>query len=97
MDRKIKTPKINKHTDTLISPRLLMGLQLSGTQPASFQLRSNNPHHDTQRYWVFGLCPSSGFFLNNNEKHNVSETGCFHPQVREDTYSVGSLRKSFVI
>jgi hypothetical protein len=22
------------------------------------------------RYWVFGLCPSSGFFLNNNEKHN---------------------------
>jgi hypothetical protein len=28
-----------------------------------------------QRYWVFGLCPSSGFFLNNNEKHNVSETG----------------------
>jgi hypothetical protein len=29
----------------------------------------------TQRYWVFGLCPSSGFFLNNNEKHNVSETG----------------------
>jgi hypothetical protein len=22
----------------------------------------------TQRYWVFGLCPSSGFFLNNNEK-----------------------------
>jgi hypothetical protein len=29
----------------------------------------------TQRYWVFGLRPSSGFFLNNNEKHNVSETG----------------------
>jgi hypothetical protein len=27
------------------------------------------------RYWVFGLCPSSGFFLNNNEKHDVSETG----------------------
>jgi hypothetical protein len=27
------------------------------------------------RYWVFGLCPSSGFFLNNNEKHNISETG----------------------
>jgi hypothetical protein len=30
---------------------------------------------DIQRYWVFGLCPSSGFFLNNNEKHNVPETG----------------------
>jgi hypothetical protein len=31
--------------------------------------------YNTQRYWVFGLCPSSGFFLNNNEKRNVSETG----------------------
>jgi hypothetical protein len=31
--------------------------------------------YNTQRYWVFGLCPSSGYFLNNNEKHNVSETG----------------------
>jgi hypothetical protein len=31
--------------------------------------------YNTQRYCVFGLCPSSGFFLNNNEKHNVSETG----------------------
>jgi hypothetical protein len=31
--------------------------------------------YNTLRYWVFGLCPSSGFFLNNNEKHNVSETG----------------------
>jgi hypothetical protein len=31
--------------------------------------------YNTQRYWVFGLCPSSGFFLDNNEKHNVSETG----------------------
>jgi hypothetical protein len=30
---------------------------------------------DSSFYWVFGLCPSSGFFLNNNEKHNVSETG----------------------
>jgi hypothetical protein len=30
--------------------------------------------YNTQRYWVFGLCPSSGFFL-NNEKHNISETG----------------------
>jgi hypothetical protein len=33
------------------------------------------PLHMSQRYWVFGLCPSSGFFLNNNEKHNISETG----------------------
>jgi hypothetical protein len=24
-----------------------------------------------ERYWVFGLCPSSGFFLNNNEKNTT--------------------------
>jgi hypothetical protein len=24
-----------------------------------------------QRYWVFGLCPSSGFFLNNNRKNTT--------------------------
>jgi hypothetical protein len=30
-----------------------------------------------------------------NSKHNVSETGCFRPLVRDDDiYSVGSLRKS---
>jgi hypothetical protein len=47
--------------------------------------------YNTQIYWVFGLCPSSGFFLNNNEKNTtfqkldlfpsstdpVSETLCF--------------------
>jgi hypothetical protein len=48
-----------------------------------------------KRYWVFGLCPSSGFFLNNNEKtQRFGNWICFPPQVREDTYSVGSLRKS---
>jgi hypothetical protein len=26
--------------------------------------------YNTQRYWVFGLCPSSGFFL-NNEKNTM--------------------------
>jgi hypothetical protein len=28
--------------------------------------------YNTQRYWVFGLCPSSGYFLNNHGK-----TQCF--------------------
>jgi hypothetical protein len=47
----------------------------------------------TQRYWVFELCPSSGFSLNNNEKtQRFGNWICFRPQVREDTYSVGSLR-----
>jgi hypothetical protein len=38
-------------------------------------VRVHIKEHKLQRYWVFGLCLSSGFFLNNNEKHNVSETG----------------------
>jgi hypothetical protein len=34
-------------------------------------------------------------FLNTNEKtQRFRNWICFHPQVREDTYSVGSLRKS---
>jgi hypothetical protein len=49
---------------------------------------------NAQRYWVFGLCPSSGFFLNNNKKIRFGNWICFRPQVREDTYSVGFLRKS---
>jgi hypothetical protein len=52
--------------------------------------------YNTQRYWVFGLRPSSGFFLNKNEKtQRFGNWICFRPQVREDTYSVGSLRSSF--
>jgi hypothetical protein len=35
----------------------------------------------TQRHWVFGLCPSSGFFLNNNEKtQRFGNWICFRPQ-----------------
>jgi hypothetical protein len=29
--------------------------------------------YNTQNYWVFGLCPSSGIL--ETRKHNVSETG----------------------
>jgi hypothetical protein len=29
--------------------------------------------HNTQNYWVFGLCPSSGIL--ETRKHNISETG----------------------
>jgi hypothetical protein len=51
--------------------------------------------YNTQRYCVLGLCPSSGFFLNNNEKtQRFGNWICFRPQVREDTFSVGPLRKS---
>jgi hypothetical protein len=52
---------------------------------------------NTQHYWVFGLCPSSGVL--ETIKHNVSETGSVSVFKcvcggGEDTYSVGSLRKS---
>jgi hypothetical protein len=30
--------------------------------------------HNTQNYWVFGLCPSSDI-LKNNEEHNIRKTG----------------------
>jgi hypothetical protein len=48
--------------------------------------------YNTQDYWVFGLCPSSGIL--DTRKHDVSETGSV-PVLRwrrgEDTYSVGPL------
>jgi hypothetical protein len=46
--------------------------------------------YNTQNYWGFGLYPSQ-------EKEQTRHFGnwiCFCPQVRGDTYSVGSLRKS---
>jgi hypothetical protein len=49
---------------------------------------------DCQNYWVFGLCPPSGIV--ETRKRNVSETGSVSVLgwSGEDTYSVGSLRKS---
>jgi hypothetical protein len=48
--------------------------------------------YNTQNYLVFGLRPLSGIL--ETRKDNVS--GCFRPLVGggEDTYSLGSLRKS---
>jgi hypothetical protein len=36
--------------------------------------------YNTWHYWVLGLCPSSGIL--KTREHNVSEIGCFYPQVR---------------
>jgi hypothetical protein len=36
--------------------------------------------YNTQNYWVFGLFPSSCIL--EIREHSVSETICFHPQVR---------------
>jgi hypothetical protein len=49
----------------------------------------------TQNYCVLGLCLSSGIL--ETRKHNISETGsvCVLRWGEEDTYSVGSLRKSW--
>jgi hypothetical protein len=53
--------------------------------------------YNTQDYWVFGLCPSSGI-LKNTEECNVSETGSvsilWWGVGVGNTYSVGSVRKS---
>jgi hypothetical protein len=39
--------------------------------------------YNTQNYWVFGLCPSSGIL--KTREYNISETGCFLPQVKGET------------
>jgi hypothetical protein len=58
-------------------------------------LRVDTMVYNTQRYWVFGLCTSSGIFLNNNEKtQRFGNWICFSPQVREDTYSVCPLERA---
>jgi hypothetical protein len=36
--------------------------------------------YNTQNYWVFGLFLSSGIL--ETRKHDVSETGCFRPQIK---------------
>jgi hypothetical protein len=57
-------------------------------------IRLMYPH--VQDDWVFGLFPSFGI-LRNTKEHNVSGTGSVSV-LRwvggEDTYSVGSVRKS---
>jgi hypothetical protein len=50
--------------------------------------------YNTQNYWVFGLCSSTGIL--ETRKHNISGTG-FVSVLKlwgGDTYSVGFLRKS---
>jgi hypothetical protein len=47
--------------------------------------------YDTQNYGGSGLCPSSGI---KQLEHDVSETMSPFTGRQEDTYSVGSVRKS---
>jgi hypothetical protein len=51
--------------------------------------------YSMQSYWVLGLVPSSGVFGNRNT--TFRNWIYFLPQVkwREDTYSVGHIRKSY--
>jgi hypothetical protein len=48
--------------------------------------------YNTQSYWIFGLCPSSDFEI-TKKTQRFGNWICFRPQVREDAWSVGSLRK----
>jgi hypothetical protein len=46
-----------------------------------------------QNYWVSALCPSSGIL--KIREQNVSETGCFHFQVRGETLTLlGPLERA---
>jgi hypothetical protein len=61
------------------------------TSPMGFKdLEKKKRNH--QNYWVFGSCTSSCIL--ESRKHNFSETGSLSFLVGEDTYLVGSLRKS---
>jgi hypothetical protein len=48
--------------------------------------------YSTQNYWVFGFCPSSSILKTRD--HNLSETGCFHPQARGGELEI-SLRTTY--
>jgi hypothetical protein len=50
-----------------------------------------NTHVSTEEFKITGLLDSVHRPDSNSD---FSETGCFRPQLREDTCSVGSLRKS---
>jgi hypothetical protein len=52
--------------------------------------------YNTQSYWIFGIFPSSGVL--ETIKLDVSETGSVSvlKLEGEDTYSVGSLRKTML-
>jgi hypothetical protein len=64
-------------TSSIIGQNIILSSLLSNILNLSRSYMVLTMVYNTQRYWVFGLCPSSGFFLNNNEKHNVSETGYY--------------------
>jgi hypothetical protein len=51
--------------------------------------------YNTQIYWVFGLCPSSGILKNTGE-HNVSETGSVYVLRwgRETSTQLGPLERA---
>jgi hypothetical protein len=42
--------------------------------------------YDTQIYWVFGFCPSSGI-LKNLRSQPFGNWVCFRPQVREEIHT----------
>jgi hypothetical protein len=46
------------------------------------------------RLVFLGLSPSSGFYIIRRKIRRFRNWICFHPHVRGDTYSVGSLRKT---
>jgi hypothetical protein len=52
--------------------------------------------YNTQNYWVFGLCPSSGILKIRKHKVSENESDSFPGEGKgeADTYIVGSFRTS---
>jgi hypothetical protein len=61
-----------------------------------YELATNNKNKNTraQNYWVFGLLPSSGVSGSGNTVFQKLDLFPPSGEGGEDTYSVGSLRKS---
>jgi hypothetical protein len=52
--------------------------------------------YNTQNYWGFDFIhrPDFNNYKKREQTRRLGNWICFRPQVKEDTYSVGSLRKS---
>jgi hypothetical protein len=84
--------KWSYHSSLVIAIGIPSDLHTFSRQRAVRRKAFSRTCFNTQNYWVFGLCPSSGIL--ETRKHNVSRTG-YVSVLRwegEDPYSVGSRR-----
>jgi hypothetical protein len=71
-----KSPRKQMHA---VSPSLLEWNHAACTVAGASKVTKWNVHEIySQRYWAFGLCPSSGIFLNNNESESPISLWVIH-------------------